>query len=117
MARPRPSRVKRLVPSSRSSCLMRVVTFEGTRCSFAAALLMPPTSATVLKIKRADRSIVAGAQYANPDYSLFWNGLASSCADAEWLWIYRNLRTCERRILREVAFDASQYCFCDLALI
>ena len=49
-------RRKSLVPSLSSSCFTRVVTFEGTRLSRVAALVMPPCSTTALKISRAATS-------------------------------------------------------------
>jgi hypothetical protein len=42
--------VKSFAPRRSSSCLTRVVTFDCTRCSAVAARVMPPCSATVLKI-------------------------------------------------------------------
>src|SRR3989442_1358658 len=44
-------------PRRCSSCFMRVVTFDCTRWSRAAAFVMEPCSATVLKISRAVRSM------------------------------------------------------------
>ena len=41
-----------------NSCFKRVVTFEGTRCRCAAALVTPPKSTTALKICKASSSIV-----------------------------------------------------------
>src|SRR5215475_8199870 len=54
----RPSRRKRRTPTCFSSCRMRVVTFDWTRLSLAAARTTPPSSTTVWNILRDSRSIV-----------------------------------------------------------
>src|SRR5450631_2003329 len=48
---------KSSTPTDASSCLMRVVTLDCTLCSLPAALTILPSSATVLKINRSDRSM------------------------------------------------------------
>ena len=51
------SRKNSCAPMDVSSCLTLVVTFDCTLCSLRAARRMPPSSATVLKIRRSDRFI------------------------------------------------------------
>src|SRR6185503_8461260 len=72
-------RWKRRVPSLSSSCWMRVVTFDCTRCSRAAARVMPPVSATVLKICSATRSMRKGCSLSENESFIIIHFLRCPC--------------------------------------
>jgi len=54
---PLPVAMKQLDPHRASSCLIRVVTLDGTRCSLLAARITPPSSMTLLKTLRSATSM------------------------------------------------------------
>src|SRR5262249_15784794 len=65
---------------------MRVVTLDGTRCSFAAALLTPPCSTTDLQMGSAARSMFSFRERSVPNYSLFMQARSTQTAPMPTAW-------------------------------
>src|SRR3954452_6752142 len=66
------SRWNSVTPSDVSSCLMRVVTPDGTRCSLRAAFVTPPSSTTLLNTLRSTKSMGKSVLFMRTTYSLIF---------------------------------------------
>src|SRR3990167_9972479 len=92
--RPRPWRLNSVTPRRASNCLIRVVTLEGTRWSWLAARVTPPSLTTQRKMSRSSRFIILILRSLLLNNSVFnaLLGVSNTAHDGHSTFRYRSAR-------------------------